>query len=36
MLKKALELHDKAGQMCFIANSCNFPIGHKPVVKTAE
>lgn len=27
------ELHKKANEMCFIANSCNFPIGHKPKVK---
>jgi len=36
MIEKALELHGKAGQMCFIANSCNFPINHKPTVKTIE
>jgi organic hydroperoxide reductase OsmC/OhrA len=36
MIAKAIELHDKAGQMCFIANSCNFPIRHKPLVKTME
>jgi len=24
----ALELHDKANQLCFIANSCNFPVLH--------
>lgn len=23
-------LHDKAHQLCFIANSCNFPIRHEP------
>ena len=27
----ANELHKKANKMCFIANSCNFPIHHKPV-----
>lgn len=26
----ALELHKKANQLCFIANSCNFPILHHP------
>lgn len=26
----ANELHQKANQMCFIANSCNFKIRHKP------
>ncbi|MFB9078206.1 OsmC family protein [Flavobacterium procerum] len=25
----ALELHKKANQLCFIANSCNFPVLHK-------
>lgn len=27
---KADELHQKANKMCFIANSCNFEISHKP------
>ncbi len=26
------QLHSKANKMCFIANSCNFPIHHKPTV----
>jgi organic hydroperoxide reductase OsmC/OhrA len=26
----ALDLHKKANQLCFIANSCNFPILHNP------
>ena len=30
---KANELHKKANQLCFIANSCNFPIHHKPTYK---
>lgn len=30
MVDKANELHHKANQLCFIANSCNFPIHHKP------
>lgn len=29
--EKALALHEKAHEMCFIANSCNFPIHHVPV-----
>ena len=29
MIEKANELHDKANKLCFIANSCNFPIHHK-------
>lgn len=35
MLEKANELHEQANEMCFIANSCNFKIGHKPFT-TAE
>lgn len=27
---KANELHKEANKMCFIANSCNFKISHKP------
>lgn len=30
MLGKANELHKKANELCFIANSCNFPILHYP------
>ncbi|WBU89104.1 OsmC family protein [Cellulophaga omnivescoria] len=30
MLEKANELHKQANKMCFIANSCNFKIDHKP------
>src|SRR6185312_9783641 len=33
MVEKATELHEKAHKMCFIANSCNFPVLHKPVIK---
>jgi organic hydroperoxide reductase OsmC/OhrA len=29
----ALELHKKANQLCFIANSCNFPVLHHAFVK---
>lgn len=29
-IEKANALHDEAHKMCFIANSCNFPITHKP------
>jgi len=28
----ALELHGQAGRDCFIAASCNFPVGHVPEV----
>jgi len=27
----AIKLHDAANKYCFIANSCNFPVRHKPV-----
>ena len=27
---KALQLHHDANKMCFVANSCNFPIRHEP------
>lgn len=27
----ALELHQKANQLCFIANSCNFPVLHEAI-----
>jgi len=30
MIPKANELHKEANKMCFIANSCNFKIGHNP------
>ncbi|APD06852.1 hypothetical protein UJ101_01333 [Flavobacteriaceae bacterium UJ101] len=29
----ALQLHKKANEMCFIANSCNFVIKHQPIIK---
>lgn len=29
MIAKAVELHHQANQMCFIANSCNFPVRHE-------
>lgn len=33
MVEKAYELHHEANKMCFIANSCNFPIRHKPRIE---
>jgi organic hydroperoxide reductase OsmC/OhrA len=30
MIDKANELHNKAHEKCFIANSCNFPVKHEP------
>jgi len=35
-IEEALSLHKKANQLCFIANSCNFPIVHYPVCEVAE
>ncbi len=32
-IERANELHHKVNQLCFIANSCNFPVNHKPVCK---
>jgi organic hydroperoxide reductase OsmC/OhrA len=32
MVDKAVELHKDANRLCYIANSCNFPIHHKPSV----
>ncbi|WP_183563449.1 OsmC family protein [Mucilaginibacter sp. SP1R1] len=38
MIDRANELHKEANKMCFIANSCNFPILHEPryQIATAE
>jgi organic hydroperoxide reductase OsmC/OhrA len=33
MVDKADELHKKANELCFIANSVNFPVRHNPVAK---
>jgi organic hydroperoxide reductase OsmC/OhrA len=30
--EKAFELHDKAHELCFIANSMNFPVRFKPAI----
>lgn len=29
---RALELHEEAGKLCFIARSVNFPVRHEPVI----
>ncbi len=34
MTDKAMELHKEANKLCYIANSCNFPIHHKPTIKS--
>ena len=36
MLDVANLLHKKANQLCFIANSCNFPIKHDPLFKVEK
>ena len=36
MIDKAVSLHEEANKLCFIANSCNFPITHQPIVKAAH
>src|ERR1700754_5211745 len=35
LIDKANELHKEATKVCFIANSCNFPILHEPLYKIA-
>ena len=34
MIDKANELHIKANELCFIANSVSFPVFHRPTTKT--
>lgn len=36
MVAKANELHHKANELCFIANSCNFPIRHNPTCEVKQ
>ena len=36
MVAKANELHHKASQLCFIANSVNFPVKHTPTCVVEE
>jgi len=33
MVDKAVGLHEKAHEMCFIARSVNFPVHHEPTVE---
>ncbi|TDD77048.1 OsmC family protein [Flavobacterium caseinilyticum] len=35
-MEEALSLHKKANQLCFIANSCNFPILHFPTCEVVN
>jgi organic hydroperoxide reductase OsmC/OhrA len=32
----AAELHDRAAECCFIANSCRVPIHHRPTIRVQE
>jgi len=36
MFVKANELHKKANELCYIANSCNFKVHHKPTCKITQ
>ncbi|GGH57881.1 organic hydroperoxide reductase OsmC/OhrA [Filimonas zeae] len=36
MVNKANALHTRANELCFIANSCNFPVHHAPECKVAD
>ena len=36
MIEKANELHKKANQLCFVANSLNFPVHHKPTCEVKD
>lgn len=36
MIERANALHKKANEMCFIANSCNFPVHHNPVCSAKD
>lgn len=33
MIEKARDLHARANELCYIAKSCNFPIGHRATIK---
>ena len=35
-ITKATKLHDEANKKCFIANSCNFPVRHIPVINVIK
>lgn len=32
----AMDLHRKAAELCFIANSVNFPVKHQPLIRVAD
>jgi organic hydroperoxide reductase OsmC/OhrA len=35
-IQQALDLHQKANQLCFIANSCNFPVLHNATCEVRQ
>ncbi len=35
-VEEANALHHRAGELCFIAASCNFPVRHKPICRVAD
>ena len=35
MVEAARQLHGRAHQLCFIANSVNFPVLHEPTIEVA-
>ena len=36
MIEKATKIHHKANELCFIANSVNFPVRHNATINVAE
>ena len=36
MIDRASELHEKAGELCFVASSVNFPVRHNPISKIED
>ena len=36
MVEAATQAHHRAHELCFIANSVNFPVRHEPMVRTAD
>jgi organic hydroperoxide reductase OsmC/OhrA len=35
MVERAAPLHQRAHELCYIANSVNFPVRHEPVTTVA-
>ncbi len=36
MIEQAMQLHAQANKLCYIANSCNFPIRHEAVIEVKK